>query len=323
MIKKYKLFLTKTKEVSLLRPHKRIVGKYNNMKFEILLNKNQICIIYSGCAVINKKRVFVDGRGIFEATSKYAITLYILIFRQSLKINHIYFEEKPSGISEIKHKIYSLIDNKKLLDYKLNINQYLDKIPMLTERDKQAPIYVILVNYIMATTQNYEIERFNYLWRAYNSFYKFLAKHYFPEKEIKKEGQQIKILELFLTNQQINPESINSFFNKPRREKSVINFVNTRLIEKYIQCFNNQTTDYNKGIFDDFLKEYDYHENIDIYVKTQLAYYYRCKIFHGELFIGFINMNEDYLYQIIKIINIKIKEIIESNIFFVFHKKHP
>lgn len=302
----YRLYISEIRDIKKLKPLSISNNTYSNMRFKILLNDKQVCIEYYGSAVINVGSVFTDARGIFKATAKYALMLFILHNKKFLRQKYIFLQDTAGHFFNVDHKIYTLYDNKKLNDFNLDVKSQLAYIPMLTEKHQQEAPYVILANYVMAAAQKYELEKFNYLWRAYNSFYKQLAKKTINKKRIT-EIDGLGTLELYLTGIRQSYDSNNNFFRE-KRSQVVSKFIKEGLLIKY--CEQNETNIIYD--FSPFLSEVGYQYEIDVFVQTQLAYYYRCSLFHGESFLGLFLIKGETIYRIIKIINQKIKRTIES-----------
>lgn len=290
---------------------------------EFILSETGFSITADLTKIYDSKEMLSGNSYLFPDGIKKALLLYLVKYSKSLKIKNITIqidndEEILNFDDETIPPVYSMINGNLFRNmpaefFDTAVLNYILNTPK-TKYDRRI---VSLFALLFSKSKEYETERFIYLWTTFNGMYgwlsEFIAKANNTDKYRKENKQIIGILKFM----ELGKETIQDDKEKNRLANAVIailkemdislanrNYIETNIIGSKITQILNSPNNQNKN----------YNITAYGYLITQLSYYFRCKIVHGDKPIFLFAYSDDRELHALQIINALLEEVIENNL---------
>lgn len=287
---------------------------------ELRICKNGFQITAELTKIYDKEEMLSGNTYMFPDAIRKALLIYLLTYSKGLTIKSITFkidDEEDTTVfdSEPEPPIYSMINGKlnRKLPVAFSSKPVIDFV-LKTTKSNYGKMTAALFALITSKSKSYEIERFIYLWAAFNAMYGYFASIVKAQRadEIKvdtvSECNQIKyLLRLFKIGNDHIPKKRSKFIanniksylygisSDANREfffqKSIVEAIENKLIDQ-------NGTKYNITAYG--------------YLLTQFSYYYRCNFFHGNKPVILFTYADDADLHCLKIVNNLLEEFIEE-----------
>lgn len=289
---------------------------------ELLLSESGFSISVEYSKELHKKEMLSEESSLFADGIRKALLLYLLKYSKPLKIHSFSvriddLKESEKVLDGANPPIYSMIDSKLLRKVpEAFSSDTMFSFLLHTPKSKYDRRIASLFAWLFSKSKVYETERFLYLWTSLNGMYGWLAECIAStnhEGPYRKEHVQISGLLQFLS---AGEKGINGDKDKARIAKSVI-----ALLKRYNADQVNreyvQSGDLGNKIEKRLVKEESderYQLTAYGYLLTQLAYYFRCKLVHGDKPVLLFSYAENSELHALQIINNLLEEFIEANL---------
>lgn len=297
---------------------------YSNTKnIKIKISSNAISININMGVLYTKEEMFSYKNHTFSDAIRKAMLLHIIIYSRNINVKMITIQtddkiETEEFNNENMFPVHSLINYKlkRKLPKEIKKSSIINNILTKTKSDYDSRMSSLFA-LIYSKSKTYEVERFIYLWMAFNGMYGFFAQMVPKPTRQKKLQEWQQILALLKT--------INSQYNTIRNKK-----VKTRIADKVksiIKRYENRTINRKvlennnpnglRSQIESILKQ-ENEEEINIsaygYILTQFSYHFRCKIIHAERTIPLFSYSNDSDIISLKVINNVLEEYIDENL---------
>lgn len=322
-------------------PRKNIYT-FNNNKVRICILKKGISISYSADEEKNEN--------IFDDAVKKAMLIYIIKYSAPLKIKQIFrtIDGKNdnkntecfyyhSEIYKEERFVYSLAEDKfqhKMPEKWRNDKDFIENLLEVYEKSEYQCIISSLSALILSKTKKYESERFIWLWTAVNGMYNFFW-NLVKKNTNTKSNQEVEQIWAFAEFNGLKTDFTDGNKhenNKLKIYKDVIKVIN----ENWHDCAGNGVTreslqsihiDFarkieeqlytrckikNKKISKEINTKYDL--DAYTYLFLDMAYYYRCNIFHADKPVKLFSLEEEAEVKMLKVLNNIMENYVENNL---------
>ena len=305
---RYVFLATSKKEFEIKKDKYALEQTYSKMKIRVGLSFNQIVIYYEGDADITVEKLFDDAKGLYKAAFQYAYLAYIMYFGKPVNYRSIYLKRDGQEVEKYQFNVYTLINYRGFrkfdldqLDLRKEINDYL----FMTKENQKNNQYIALVNLLISRFQKQQVDRFSYLWRAYNAMYRMVSMRI----SYKKENKMIATIEKY----QCTGTVLGDIFVLDRHKRGEMYVEFTRkYLKEFLEDYRKPVETSYKMVYESFLRKHNYPYDILTFVRNQMGYYFRCNLFHGSEIYAFMVFDEDKTYLFLRLINDLIEESIMS-----------
>ena len=314
--------------------HKIIIGKlgsrpseysynYGNTKdIKLAISKKGVSIEAMLSKRLTKEEMLASDGYLFPDALKKALLIYLIKYSKSLTIKTllVQIDETFYQIEEIP-KIYSLIEGE--LNLKMHVGWRNEKViqdilwfTKSTSRQRMASLYALLT----AKSKRFEIEKFMYLWIAFNGMYGYLS-------QLKEKGKWYEWQELIFF-QKFNGWGKRSFednkikFKLYHETKALLKCYASDITKKFFNTENGVELDYK--IQQMFFSVTNEVSDLSAYgfLITQFAYWLRCELFHANRPTMFFLFDEDMDLKYLRQINSLLEEYLDENLYKWFDKEY-
>lgn len=289
---------------------------------ELILSETGFSITADLTKIYDSNEMLSGNSYLFPDGIKKALLLYLIKYSKSLKIKNITIqidndEEILNFNDETIPPVYSMINGNLFRNMPVEFSDKAVFEHLLnTPKSKYDKRIVSLFAFLFSKNKEYETERFIYLWTAFNGMYGWLWEFIYEVQNYKDSREYKQILGI-LKYLELGEETIEKNKEKFRLTNEAIailkemdvslanrNYIETSIIGTKITQILNSPNNQNKN----------YNITAYGYLITQLSYYFRCKIVHGDKPIFLFAYSDDRELHALQIINALLEEVIENNL---------
>ena len=291
--------------------------RYGNHNFVLRCNEDSFLAIFEITRNFKEFKIF---KNYINDLYKKISLIYLIRYEKSLIFSEITLYLSDKKIISYKYDknnkvMYELVD--KLIDRLPNNLQNINVINCLLKYSKSKYDNKIasLYAYLYAKSMLFENDRLQYYWMAFNGFYnKF--------KNDDKDIQDFELINRFIIDFGYGSKNI----SKAERNRTVPSII-PLLAQLGFDKFNTNTKvlkediDNNNEVFNNKFNEIELNSDLIpyAYILTQVAYYYRCNIFHANKPIDlFLTKYENNIFAI-KAVNDLLEEFLDNNLSSLFN----
>lgn len=296
-------------------------------------NTKDICIQISSSGIsikahltkiYDKIEMFTDGTYLFSDAIKKSLLLYLITYNKPLTIKALAIQiDDEKEQLDIKEKatplIYSMISsslsapiNKAFLS-----EPCVDGILSQTKSSydsRMAALFALLCG----KSKQFETERFIYFWMSLNGLYGYYSSIVGKEHNNTKISKEYKQIRYFQSFYSLGNETISDDSDKKRianETMSIIKQTSELLSQDFLQSENG--TAVAEKIARLLVKKDGTAYNISPYgyLLTQLPYYLRCNLFHGNKPIKLFCLEDDLEIQCLRSINEILENFLDNELF--------
>lgn len=294
--------------------------KYHYDNHDIIIKANQESFIISFEITKGFKSYKTFQNYIVDIYKKISL-IYLIKYEKTLLIKTVIFSLSDKELIKFEYDkndkvMFELVD--KLKDRISNRIKNDKVIYYLLGYTKSKYDYKIaaLFAYLCAKSKVYENDRLQYYWMAFNGFYNRYRKP--DEKSI----QECELIRRLLVGFGYGSQNI----TKNDREKNVLPIISLlvrigldkfKTNSKVLKSDIENSNDIFKNKFDEINFQYDLTPYG--YILTQVAYYYRCNIFHANKPVDlFLTKYENNIFAM-KVVNDLLEEFLDEHLFSLFY----
>ncbi len=241
---------------------------------------------------------------------------------ENKKIESLYYK---SSLYQEKRFIYSLAEDKFFHNIHTSWqkdNNFMNNILLCFEKKEYQPLDASLYALILSKTKMYESERFTWLWKAINGMYNF-----YWENFIKRHKEGLRSKETNQINAFARVNNLRTGFTDRNYKEKIYNDVIDVINENWNGNDVTQETLQNEHkelaeqieqkLFKRCTKRADrtaYDLDAYTYLLLDMAYYYRCNLFHANKPVKLFSFEEEAEIKMLKVLNSVMEDHIERNL---------
>lgn len=294
---------------------------------ELILSESGLSIKAELTKEYDKEEMLSGDSYLFPDGIRKGLLLYLIKYSKALNITSftakIDDQEKITFAEGAKPPIYSMITG--------NLHREIPKVfssdtvfnyLLNTPKSKYDKRIASLFSLLCSKSKEYETERFIYLWTSFNGMYGWISELIAEAngmERYRKEYVQILGFQQFIG---VGKGTIEEKDKTPIANSviSILKDIPANNVSRSVIEAEEISTRIEDILSQNSSKKYSL--SAYGYILTQLAYYFRCKIIHGNKPVYLFSYAEDKELHTLKIINSLLEEFIDSNLPLWFDKKY-